>query len=257
MSAAKYSKSNRGNHDILYYEGFTYYSDSKTDERTFLLQRVSNQYVNNGNSTLIYFDARTTCFHFHHRYNNDNHCLARAITLNDNKTVVANSGKHNHAGNASDYEVKSIINETKEIARAEPRKKTSEIVKAAQEKCSSAAILAELPPEKQFMRILNRTRNPDNEIPPNPGSIEELDITDDMKQIEYGGNDDDDLDVKIEEFLYFDSGPTNKRVLIFATAHNLSYLKQCEFWHLDGTFDSAPEFFQHLFIIHGEAKPKE
>lgn len=120
---------------------------------------------------------------------------------------------------------------------------------------SSAAVLADLPPSKEFMRILSRTRKTQTETPKNPEKIEELNITDEMKQVKYGKNGDDAAE-KIEQFLFFDSGPTKKRILIFATENNLNFLKQCEFWHLDASFDTAPQFFQQLFVIHGEKKTK-
>ncbi len=46
----------------------------------------------------------------------------------------------------------------------------------------------------------------------------------------YDENDDPNLDYK-------------NRIVIFATQVSLSYLDQCLIWSVDGTFDSAPTFF--------------
>ena len=54
-----------------------------------------------------------------------------------------------------------------------------------------------------------------------------------------------------QDFLLYDSGANNERVLIFSTQNNLNTLRGCEHWFLDGTFKTAPTLFEQLYTIHG------
>lgn len=54
-----------------------------------------------------------------------------------------------------------------------------------------------------------------------------------------------------EDFLKFDSGADQDRILIFSTDANFESLKNCDHWFADGTFRSSPLLFPQLFVIHG------
>ena len=51
-------------------------------------------------------------------------------------------------------------------------------------------------------------------------------------------------------FLYFDSGKSDSRVLIFATLPALDLLSQSEICHCDGTFSVSPDVFYQVYTIH-------
>ena len=55
-----------------------------------------------------------------------------------------------------------------------------------------------------------------------------------------------------ENFLLFDSGNNNQRVLIFGTSQSLDTLQGAEHWYCDGTFKASPTLFDQLFIIQGQ-----
>ena len=56
---------------------------------------------------------------------------------------------------------------------------------------------------------------------------------------------------KGDSFLIYDSGPTNGRILIFATQKNLDILVQSKHWYDDGNFKTVPSIFGQLYTIHG------
>lgn len=53
------------------------------------------------------------------------------------------------------------------------------------------------------------------------------------------------------KFLLFDSGPSPDRIMMFATAENLEFLKNADVMLIDGTFKSSPVLFAQLFVFHG------
>lgn len=55
-----------------------------------------------------------------------------------------------------------------------------------------------------------------------------------------------------ENFMMYDSGPTDRRTVIFATDANISFLQECEEWYLDGTFRISPPLFSQVYTIHGK-----
>lgn len=177
----------------------------------------------------------------------NNHCNGRIIVDIVNKNVINVSGIHKHAGDPVALEVKKIVNESKDTARNDTSKKTIEIATEARSACSSTAVSAALPTEEQLLQTLRRTRRTTTDILANPATIEELIIPDDYKAVEFEDN-------GREEFLFFDSGPDDKRFLIFATENNLRCLEKCQFWHLDCSFDEAPKHFQQFLVIHGDYK---
>jgi len=53
-----------------------------------------------------------------------------------------------------------------------------------------------------------------------------------------------------ENFLLFDSGPVEKRILVFGTSNNLELLSNSQIWFADGTFKHVPLLFYQLYTIH-------
>ena len=54
-----------------------------------------------------------------------------------------------------------------------------------------------------------------------------------------------------EAFLFYDSGEGDvNRLIIFATASNLTLLKECDELFVDGTFKVCPAVFHQLYTFH-------
>ena len=49
----------------------------------------------------------------------------------------------------------------------------------------------------------------------------------------------------------YDSGPVEKRIVIFATKRNLQLISQSNHWYADGTFKTVPLLFHQLYTLHG------
>lgn len=60
------------------------------------------------------------------------------------------------------------------------------------------------------------------------------------------------IDNNVEQFLLYDSLDEllPGRIMIFSTRQNLQLLSQSQEWFADGTFSTAPQFFQQLYTLH-------
>ena len=54
-----------------------------------------------------------------------------------------------------------------------------------------------------------------------------------------------------ENFLKYDSGPGNNRILIVST-QNLEVLAEASSWFIDATFKVVPDFFYQMLTVHGK-----
>lgn len=57
-----------------------------------------------------------------------------------------------------------------------------------------------------------------------------------------------------EKFLCYDYNENNKRILLYTTDENLSILKKCRTWQVDGTFSTVPGISNQLYTLHGRYK---
>ena len=55
---------------------------------------------------------------------------------------------------------------------------------------------------------------------------------------------------KGENFLLYDSGLSENRILLFSTEKNMQLLQASSDWFCDGTFKVVPELFYQLYSIH-------
>ena len=76
---------------------------------------------------------------------------------------------------------------------------------------------------------------------PKPKNLESVDEIPEPLKLTHSG----------DTFLYFDSGKSDSRVLVFATLPALDLLSQSEICHCDGTFSVAPDLFYQVYTIHG------
>ncbi|KII67194.1 hypothetical protein RF11_11353 [Thelohanellus kitauei] len=88
-------------------------------------------------------------------------------------------------------------------------------------------------------RLVQRTRRDANTPLPSPNSLSSLALP-----IEYT------LSHRGEQFLQYDSGPDENRMLIFSTNNNLELLRSSDCWYCDGTFKTAPSLFSQLYTVH-------
>lgn len=167
-------------------------------------------------------------------------CSGRAIRSKDENgnVTIKTTGKHHHSPDIRQLEKKKIVEDVKEKAKTN-HKTSCEIVAAA---CSVAneAVQPVLPSVKEMMRLVQYERK-NTSIPRNPNNLHELQLNNEYTTTESGQN-----------FLFFDSGPGDKRLLIFSTNENIKQLVKCDAIHMDGTFDVVPPLFTQLYTIHGK-----
>ena len=161
-------------------------------------------------------------------------CSARVITVDD--SIVKQSGSHNHAGDASGIEAAKVMEKVKEHA-ANSRDTPQYIVSCASADVSCAAAV-KLPTVDNMKRTIRNTRARKNVGHALPNSSLDLDIPEEFATTN-----------KVDSFLIYDSGPTNDRILIFATQKNLDILVQSEHWYADGTFKTVPSIFGQLRAV--------
>ena len=92
-----------------------------------------------------------------------------------------------------------------------------------------------LPNPTNFTRMIQRTRYTKDDNPKLPTNLNDIEIPDKLK---VGSNN--------ESFLYHDSGPRPNKFILYAKKKNLKFLKKCDTWVMEGTFDSAPLLFHQV-----------
>lgn len=135
-----------------------------------------------------------------------------------------------------DSKVEEVIAKAKKLAET-TRMATKEILgeaKAGQER----DVLAQLPSDNALSNSVRKKRKTDN--PTVPNKLEDLILPE--KYTKSAEN---------ENFLWFDSGAGNERILMFATKTNIDFLATCESIHMDGTFSTCPILFNQLYVIIG------
>ena len=88
-------------------------------------------------------------------------------------------------------------------------------------------------------RTVQRERVRNQAAPVKPQSLETLIIPDEYQRILLDAN------FGEEQFLLYDSGEEESRILIFGTDDNLAVLGRSEKWQCDGTFKVAPMLTAH------------
>jgi hypothetical protein len=53
----------------------------------------------------------------------------------------------------------------------------------------------------------------------------------------------------VEQFLLYDSGPGESRILIFGRYRNLEILVESTYWYTDGIFKVSPPLFSQIYVI--------
>lgn len=163
-------------------------------------------------------------------------CSVRVISVDND--ITKESGQHNHAADAAEVEAAQVMQNVRENAR-----RTQDAPHFILSQASfglSQATSAKLPKVDNMKRTIRNIRTKHDAAPAIPGNRRELVIPDNYKITKNGA-----------DFLLFDSGPTDDRILIFSTRRNLRLLAQSMHWYVDGTFKTVPHLFCQLYTIHG------
>lgn len=181
----------------------------------------------------------------HKKEKNDfDYCNARMVTLLTN-------GKHvirgkvpihiNHAPDASRLIVKTAIANINDKAKS-TRENPSQII---QDIHSAVPITARpyMPSVEATRKIILRARR--KLLPPEPSSVEEINIPDNLKKCLNG-----------DQFLLKEISISNQKILIFSTKNEIKNLIEAPYWIMDGTFKTVPNIFLQLYTIHAPVGTK-
>jgi len=163
-------------------------------------------------------------------------CPARVHTSNGE--IVHRWKDHiTHIGDAAADEAAEILTEIRKAAGSTlaPKVCVADAVATA-----SQSALASLPTLNHVKRNVRNIRGRECDYPKLPGTRRDIEIPKSLLRTKNGKN-----------FLLFDSGATDDRVMLFGTRKNLSVLQHCKLWLVDGTFKTSPKLFYQLYTIHG------
>ena len=165
-----------------------------------------------------------------------NYCKAK-IKVKNNE-LVSKVNEHTHPADATRIQNLKALQEMKNRARdtqETPHQIVTRAVEGMSEECSAI-----LPTISHLKRNLRQCRQRSQNSLPVPQNTQDLVIPLEYKNTKNG-----------EQFLLYDSGPINQRILIFGTEKSVSYLEKCEHWYMDGTFSVTPGLFSQVYTIHG------
>lgn len=163
-------------------------------------------------------------------------CAARMITLDD--SVIKRSGTHNHLGDAAHVEKMQVMTTMRDAARRTrdaPHYIISNVVSGV-----SQAAASRLGKVSSMKRTIRKIRTRDEVAPALPIRRSDIVFPQEYKITKNG-----------EDFLMFDSGLDEDRILMFCTRRNLQLLAQADHWYADGTFKTVPHLFCQLYTLHG------
>lgn len=156
-------------------------------------------------------------------------------TIDGVVTYIEKGPQHNHIIDAREVEVRMRMKTAKETAvktGKNPRKIFGEAAYAA-----SNEVLAKMPTQSSFNKRIHASRKGNHPKP--PSSLDDVQLN----NIKNSMN---------EQFLLWDSGEGDNRMIMFATKKSLQFLETCETLFMDGTVDSGPRLFSQLYTIHGK-----
>ncbi|XP_037049634.1 uncharacterized protein LOC119083925 [Bradysia coprophila] len=145
---------------------------------------------------------------------------------------------HSHAPDVRKGNVRKVLENIRNraLSTTEPPRKILRNITCSIGRVSSV----ELPSNINMTRGIRRIRNKTGVHPKNPKTLAELVI-----------DGDNALTLKGDLFVLYDNQSDTKRIVIFSTNTNLSFLSYCDEWYMDGTFDVVPTIFKQLYTIHG------
>ncbi|XP_068245328.1 uncharacterized protein [Palaemon carinicauda] len=164
-------------------------------------------------------------------------CKAKVKVHIQRSEVVGTLHNHTHAPSKGKIDAAKTIQRVN--MRAISTKETAQQILSEACRSIDEETRANLPPIHHLRRNIRRHRQRLSRSRPLSLNAQELVLTDEYTKTQDG-----------QDFLLFDSGPIDKRILIFGTQKNLDYLSQASHWSLDGTFKTVPRIFLQLYTIH-------
>ena len=163
-------------------------------------------------------------------------CRARVTTVGDK--IFKTLNEHNHLADAANVEAAKICEEVRIKAKNSTDSPHS-ILSIAFDGCSQAAA-GKLPSTDTLKRTMRNIRYKSISGPALPSHRKHITFPEGFTTLPNG-----------DEFLYFDSGNVENRIMIFSTQRNLQLLAESQHWYADGTFKTVPLSFFLLYTLHG------
>lgn len=149
----------------------------------------------------------------------------------EEENIIEVKGEHNHVGEASAVEAAKIYGQIRHKAKT-TRDAPHSIISTAVIQCSQVGALKLLKIDS-MKRTIRKIRQKEMTGPALPNDRRDIVFLDEFCKTFNG-----------DDFLLFDSGAEENRILIFPTRRNLLFLAQSENCYADGTFKTMPLLFQ-------------
>ncbi len=163
-------------------------------------------------------------------------CRARIHLIDD--IIVKTLNDHNHVGDARKIEVEQACANIR-LQAEETTHSPNVILSSTLAECSQATA-GNLPSFDNLKRTMRNIRQRNNSSPVLPQHRKDITFNNGITTLSSG-----------EDFLYFDSGNVENRILVFTTKRNLELVLRSEHWYADGTFKTSPLLFTQLYTLHG------
>ncbi|KAL4083325.1 hypothetical protein QTP88_028654 [Uroleucon formosanum] len=148
-------------------------------------------------------------------------CKGRIITINRDIKSQPKENSHNHVLDPCKIRCKMAVNNIKEAA-VHTQNTAHDIISTVQ---IVPGVAGAMPSVHHLKHTIRRVRTRNQCTPPIPKTVSDLKISDEYTKT-----------MKGEQFLIFDSGASQDRILIFSTENNLKLMDQSTNWLVDGTF---------------------
>lgn len=241
---ANFVESNKEKHKKLFLDGYEFHWDKETEKKSimFVKSKLHFDYYSFANCIQSHLSIKTTTImcvfqiNFSYRITK---CTGRAIKLKNNllNENIIRKGNHSHAPDARNKEASIVVQNIKKEAKTSNEKPRNIIAEAVSN--VTVSVTPVVPNAICLTRTINRLRRKGS-IVVNPQNLNELQLDETHT-----------LTNKNEQFLLYDSGPGDKRTLIFATQDNIKLLQIAEEISADGTFSVTPPLFKQFYSIHG------
>ena len=166
---------------------------------------------------------------------NDKQCKAKLKVKGEE--VIGKTNEHTHAVSIGRPEALELRQSLKRRA-LDTEETAQQIITQELENISEQAS-THIPAIRTIRRGIRRYRQHAGNPHPVPQTPEEIVIPDEYKVTSRG-----------EDFLLYDGGDDENRILLFSTHRNLQVLETSSHWFCDGTFKVVPSVFYQLFTIH-------
>ncbi|XP_068246839.1 uncharacterized protein [Palaemon carinicauda] len=161
-----------------------------------------------------------------HRHNN---CKAK-VKVCENEVV----------GYVNDHTRREVLLVKQEIkAKSIATEETAQQIISQTVELISSGAATQLPPVRHIRRAIRRYKQAAGAPHPIPSNLADMVIPSEYKKTSSG-----------EDFLLYDSGLNEQRILLFSPPTNISLLEKSDNWFGDGTFKIVPELFYQLYTIH-------